>query len=265
MSKIISLSILFFLINIAASAQQVNPLPKVGKKGLKELIKTHFDYPYNELIKGTGGTVEITFNTDKEGEITYYHISRSISRSIDSSAIDLFRKIIWEPALNLGMPVTGSSTFEIKYNVKAFNKLAKRRGYKHIQPLAENIDTSFRIYQLKSIDTVPHPIIEEKYKNINEYIYSKLEYPEAAFKLGLSGNVRLLFVIETNGLPSNFIIEEHLGGGCSEEAIRILNQLRWYPGIKNGKAVRTHYRMNIKFNKPSIRDKHIPNQQGTGI
>ncbi|NQU32503.1 MAG: energy transducer TonB, partial [Bacteroidetes bacterium] len=168
-------------------------------------------------------------------------------------------------ALANGKPTTGTSEFEIKYNPKTFLKLTKRRGYKHIVLPHTPVDSSGIIYTPKQTNAPPTPILDPQYSSILDFIYSKLKYPEAASKLGLTGDVEIMFVVETNGLPSNIVAIRTLGGGCTEEAVGIIETMKWYPGIINNEAVRTSYNITITFKKSDGKDGHIPNQQGTGI
>jgi len=258
-------AIFLIVFSLSAMAQYTDSKPIMNKKTLKEFVKIHIDYPENEYQNKTQGTVEISSTIDEFGNVTDYQVTKSISPGLDSAAISIFRLILWNPATSLGKPVPSKSEFEIKYNIKSYNKLAQRRGYKHITPPTISIDTSMIIYGVKQLDTVPTAILEPGIRTISDLIYSKLTYPEAAIKLGLSGEVKLLFVVETNGLPSNIIAEKHLGAGCTEEAMKIVETIRWVPGIKNNKAIRTRYRLSVNFKNADNRDGHIPNQSGSGI
>jgi|FLOH01.1.fsa_nt_gi periplasmic protein TonB len=264
-NRISLLSIIIILWTISCHAQYIEPQPTMGQKALKSFLKYHIDYPEEELINNTQGTVVIGFTTDKDGKVVDYHISKSVSQKLDSSAISIFKLILWNSATSYGINVIGTSDFELKYNVKSFQKISKRRGYKHILIPFNPVDTSGIIYTLKQVDTVPKAILEPETRSLSEMIYNKLTYPDAAFKLGLVGEVKLSFIIETNGLPSNIIPLKHLGGGCTEEATKIIESIRWTPAIFNGKAVRTYYNISVHFKKDDKRDDHIPNQQGSGI
>jgi len=271
--KISSMSILrpsiigLFLILCSYSglAQYTELKPVMGPKALKSFLKHHLDYPKEELLSNTQGTVVIDFTTDQTGKVINYSIKKSISVKLDSSAISIFKLILWKPARMYGKPVSGSSNFELKYNIKSFRKLSRRRGYEHIILPFEPVDISGNIYTLKQVDTIPQAILDPGSKSVSEFIYSKLTYPDAAAKLGLEGEVELSFIIETNGLPSNIITLKYLGGGCTEEATKIIETIRWVPGKVEGKAVRTLYNISVHFKKNEKRDRHIPNQSGSGM
>jgi protein TonB len=93
-----------------------------------------------------------------------------------------------------------------------------------------------------------------------------LKYPEEAFRQNISGEVVLSFIVETNGLISHIIPEKPLGGGCTQEAIRIVELLKWMPGIKNNMAVRSKTNMKIIFKLAENQDlRYVPSGQNQGI
>ncbi len=251
--------------SITSIAQYIGPKPIIGNKDLKSFVKKHIDYPKAELKSKKQGTVIIDFQTDITGEVINYHVKEGVSHGIDSAAINLFRMILWNPATDNRKAAVGKSEFEVTYNIKSYNKITKRRGYGTITYPHIPIDTSYKIYSIKQLEVIPRPIFSDNSKTLSEYVYKNLTYPEAASKLALEGDVEIMFIIETSGLPSNIIPVSHLGGGCTEEAIRIIESISWIPGIIAGKSVRTKFQMKIKFQKGEGQDGYIPNQQGSGI
>ncbi|MGI6717641.1 MAG: energy transducer TonB [Bacteroidales bacterium] len=56
------------------------------------------------------------------------------------------------------------------------------------------------------------------------------------------------FVVEPDGSVSNVEVLRGIGGGCDEEAMRVVkNMPKWKPGSQRGRNVRVSYRMPIKF------------------
>ena len=83
------------------------------------------------------------------------------------------------------------------------------------------------------------------------FLRSNIKYPETALKAGIQGIVMVVFVIEPSGVISNVEISSGIGGGCDEEAIRVIKMMpRWEPGRRSGKAVRVLVRMPIVFKIP---------------
>ncbi len=85
---------------------------------------------------------------------------------------------------------------------------------------------------------------QEMYK----YLRDHLHYPEDAKSMGISGVVYLTFVVEKNGSISNLSVLRGIGGGCDEEASRVVSSMpQWNPGKQNGMAVRVQFNLPIKF------------------
>lgn len=249
-----------------ALSQSTKPEPLMTKLIYKNFLDIQFDYPQQAIDNRQEGSVSLYFSTDKNGQVIRYDFTSTVSKQLDSTALHLFKMIIWQPATNYGLPVEGEQQFELDFKLKKFEKLAKTRGYKHIVYPYLPVDTSFKIFTAKQLDKQPYAILDSQFTSLPEFVYQQLDFPEAAINLHISGIVTLLFVIETNGLPSNIFVKEAVGGGCTEEAIRIMEMIRWFPGIKDNMAVRTNYEMFIKFVPPDEgKPGYIPSQSNRGL
>lgn len=83
---------------------------------------------------------------------------------------------------------------------------------------------------------------------LSEFLASNIKYPAMALENGISGTVHISFVVEDNGSLSNITALRGLGGGLTEEALRIVKMMpNWTPGKQNGKAVRVQYTQPIRF------------------
>lgn len=81
-----------------------------------------------------------------------------------------------------------------------------------------------------------------------KYLGTSIKYPPLAKESGIQGRVFINFVVEPNGEISNVKILRGIGGGCDEEAVRVVeNMPRWKPGKQRGKAVRVSYNLPVKF------------------
>jgi protein TonB len=81
-----------------------------------------------------------------------------------------------------------------------------------------------------------------------KYIQNNLKYPQIAKESGIQGIVYTSFVVETDGQLSAIKILKGIGGGCDEEAIRLIRAMpNWVPGKKENKTVRVQNNMPMKF------------------
>lgn len=80
------------------------------------------------------------------------------------------------------------------------------------------------------------------------YLSENIKYPEEAKDKGISGRVFISFVIEKDGSVSSAKVMRGVGGGCDEEALRVVNAMpKWKPGLMKGKPVRVSYMLPINF------------------
>lgn len=85
-------------------------------------------------------------------------------------------------------------------------------------------------------------------KAILEYIYDHINYPTLARENAIEGFVVATLVITKEGKVEQVKIVRELGGGCSQEVLRVLeNMPDWIPGMNNFKAVRVKMTVPVKF------------------
>jgi protein TonB len=80
------------------------------------------------------------------------------------------------------------------------------------------------------------------------FLSQNIKYPQQAKELGIQGKVFISFVIEKDGSVANVEILRGIGGGCDEEAERVIKKLPTFtPGKQRGRPARVQYRLPISF------------------
>ncbi|MCC6726269.1 MAG: energy transducer TonB [Saprospiraceae bacterium] len=81
-----------------------------------------------------------------------------------------------------------------------------------------------------------------------KFIYENIKYPNIARENGVEGTVYVRFVVEKDGSVSNVEVVRDIGGGCGEEAMRVVKKFpKWNPGKQRGRAVRVFFNLPVKF------------------
>ena len=81
-----------------------------------------------------------------------------------------------------------------------------------------------------------------------EYLQKNIKYPQMARESGIQGRVFVNFVVEPDGHVSYVKVLRSLGGGCDEEALRVVKAMpKWKPGKQRGKPVRVSYILPVNF------------------
>ena len=132
----------------------------------------------------------------------------------------------------------------------------------------EDIEINADVQQTEVIEEYVAPVIEEEEvveqeifqiveempeypggdKKLLEYVAKSVKYPQIARESGIQGRVFVNFVIEPDGSVSNVKVLRGIGGGCDEEAVRVIKSMaKWKPGKQRGKAVRVTYTLPVNF------------------
>ncbi|MBR5146817.1 MAG: energy transducer TonB [Bacteroidales bacterium] len=81
-----------------------------------------------------------------------------------------------------------------------------------------------------------------------EYIQKNIKYPMMARESDIQGRVFVNFVVEPDGSITNVTVMRGIGGGCDEEALRVVQSMpNWKPGKQRGSAVRCSFTVPIIF------------------
>lgn len=84
--------------------------------------------------------------------------------------------------------------------------------------------------------------------DINVFLAEHIRYPKEAIEKGIEGRVFIEFIIEKDGSVSHAKILRDVGGGCGEEAMRVVQLLKFKKaGMQNGKPVRMYYSLPVTF------------------
>ena len=85
-------------------------------------------------------------------------------------------------------------------------------------------------------------------EQFGKFLGKNLRYPPIARENGIQGRVFCTFVVEKDGSLTDIKVARGIGGGCDEEAIRVLRSSpKWNPGVQNGRNVRVSYTVPIFF------------------
>ena len=103
-----------------------------------------------------------------------------------------------------------------------------------------------------SEDSLPEGFTAPEYEGgmeaLYKYLTENIHYPEQAKADGITGRVLVRFVVMDNGDIVNVEVARGIGGGCDEEAVRVVKAMpKWKPAVSNGKTVNVQYSLPINF------------------
>ena len=80
-----------------------------------------------------------------------------------------------------------------------------------------------------------------------EGLQKQIRYPEMARRAGIEGRVFIQFIVNEQGQVENPQVVRGIGGGADEEALRVVSQAQFKPGMQRGRPVRVQYSLPIFF------------------
>jgi len=197
-----------------------------GDSAMVAYLKHNLHYPPTEKEKGIQGKVFVGFVIEKDGSVSSVEVKRGIGEECDAEAVRVVKEMPnWEPGKQSGIVVRMAMVLPISFKI-----------------VAPPIDTT--IYT--TVEKMPtFPGGEFK---MYEFLAMNIRYPQRAREDGYSGTVYVRFVVEPDGTITNTEVAKGVGGGCSEEAVRVVKMMpNWIPGEASGKKVRVTYTLPINF------------------
>ncbi len=80
------------------------------------------------------------------------------------------------------------------------------------------------------------------------FLRKNIKYPRFAQRNHIEGKVHLSFYVDATGNISDIRVTRGIGGGCDEEAVRVLkNSPQWNPGLQRGVPVKSPMSIFIYF------------------
>lgn len=75
----------------------------------------------------------------------------------------------------------------------------------------------------------------------------KVEYPKVAQQAGIEGRVVVQFIVDEQGNVVDPKVIRGIGGGCDQEALRVIKTAEFRPGTQRGRPVKVQYTLPINF------------------
>lgn len=239
--------------NVVYEVVEIQPSPAGGMAGWNKYLSENLRYPPNAQLKGIEGTVIVAFVVNTNGTTTDIEILRSVGGGCDEEVIRIVQgSPKWTPGMQRGTPVRTRMRLPLRFMLGGTDT---SRGSTEvslnavpISPATDGQDSSQEGVALffDVVDTPPSPVggLEAWSRHLSE----NLTYPTTARMKGIQGTVLVSFIVNTDGTIEEIELVQGIGGGCDEEAIRIIKSSpAWTPGMIKGKAVRTRMKIPLSF------------------
>lgn len=78
-------------------------------------------------------------------------------------------------------------------------------------------------------------------------LQKEIQYPERALRANIEGRVYIRFIVNEKGEVENPEVVRGIGGGCDEEALRVVKMAKFKPGLQRGVPVRVQFNLPVIF------------------
>lgn len=215
-----------------------------GKSEFKRVFEQELIYPESSLKKKEGGKVTFNFAVMKDSSVTNITPVPCGVADIDKEAMRLFKLYQWVPAIKEGKYVSAKWSLTFDFDPAKYAKICRSRGFQNFKYLPNiQVDHSDTIYG----NPEQAPMYEKGNYALQDFIKENLEYPRQAQLSNIQGTVMLRFVVEPSGLVTNIGVVQSIGGGCEQEAVRVLELIKWYPAKQGEKLVRAQMSFPFYF------------------
>jgi protein TonB len=160
---------------------------------------------------------------------------------------------VLEQKVKFTAPVVVNDTVEDSGNLNQDDLSNKTTN---VVPVEEDLTVIEEKDEVVIVEVKPPPfiVVEEmpSYPGGDEsrqkFIQENVVYPVMAKESNIQGTVYVTFVVENDGSITDVKVLRGIGGGCDEEAVRVVKMMpKWNAGKQSGKNVRVQFNLPIKF------------------
>jgi TonB family protein len=89
-------------------------------------------------------------------------------------------------------------------------------------------------------------------KALRAFLEQNVQYPPAARESGREGDVHIRYDVDESGRVIHAQVLRGIGGGCDEEALRVVRLLQFKPVRNRGHRVTQHFDIVLHFRLPQL-------------
>ena len=246
----ISGSLFETLLDVATSKEdtiyqicEIMPQFPGGEQAMMKYIAENVKYPEDAKEKNQSGRVFLSFVVEKDGRVDDVKVLKSVCESVDNEAVRVVKAMPnWKPGKQKGKPVRVSYCLPITFKLN--NSEMEEPVKKSNVSRADMTPDKNGVYQI--CEEMPEfPGGEQA---MFDFVANNVVYPQEARDKEIEGRVFVRFIIEKDGSVSDVKVAKGIGGGCDEEAVRVVKAMpKWKPGKQDGKPVRVNFTMPFFF------------------
>jgi TonB family protein len=225
-----------------------------AKETMMEYIYDNLIYPKEALDNEVEGVAVVQFVIQKTGSITGIKIVRNPGAGTGEEAlriVEFMKKMEkkWRPGHQRGKPANVQYTLPIKFKLE---KPSRKRLRDPFNPANDIVDVRSLHEEPLFPDCPKQKDSDCTSASLQEFIEENQLYPEEALEKKIQGIVNVCFIIELDGSLSDIKAYGGVSKMLRDDAVEIFKwmnheEMRWTPGKKNKRVVRTKYRCDVAY------------------
>lgn len=208
------------------------------------MLAEYVEYPDAARQAGVDGFVIVRFVVDEKGKTLDYTIDEDPGYGMGEAAIKAIKKLgKWAPGSNHGTPVKVRMTIPVRFTMPEQEEQLSPVKMPDVLDFAEKMPRFLGCNQADETEAR-----NCTHQGIAQYMRLNMVYPEQAKNQKIQGTVIVQFIIDETGMVINPSVEKGIGGGCDEEALRLVKEMpQWTPGLQDGKPVKVSMKLPFQF------------------
>lgn len=235
-----------------AKSQEVEdnlqPMFPGGDQALIAYMSDNLVYPEEAVKKQLQGRLLVRFVVEPDGQLSQVGIHRSIHPLLDAEAVRMVKSMPrWIPARNNGVAVAAPMMLPITFKLpsQGLASLVDRLQKSNVKQVAE--PDSIPVIDENNTD-IERPLFPGGDQGFNDFLRSKLEYPEVEYRNRNQGEVHLRFVVDVDGSISQVTVVKGTSPAFDKAALDVMKLApKFIPARKDGKPVQAWHYIVIRF------------------
>ncbi len=224
--------------------------PMGGMQAVQQLIEQELHYPVAALEAKIKGEVTVVVGVSADGTVHGMQVWRGLCPECDAEALRLASLIRWQPSTATEERGSADHYIAVLFDPARYKRWQRARTERDSPVFELPASDTLAVFLPRQLETQVTPLVPRGNAGLGQYLADNMRYPEEAYRRSIEGLVKMQFVVEPSGSISNLVVAEELGGGCTAEAMRLVYQTPWAPGISQGKRVRSTAEVSIRFSLP---------------
>lgn len=238
------------LLTAVAQTRLESSQPYGGMAAVERLFAQEMNYPADFQATGRKGEVVVAVRVQADGTVTHTDIHRPLRPSCDAEALRLVRLVRWAPSTASEGRGGGEHYIAVPFDPAKYKRWLRDRPERRSEVFDLPPSTDITVHAPRDLQTQVVPLVPGGNSGLARHLATHMRYPEEARRRDIEGTVVVAFTVEASGAVTNMHAVEELGGGCTMEAMRLVERTPWAPGVKDGQRVRSQSRVSIRFALP---------------